>query len=111
MANTLPFNSAVIGATTISAAEFVSGSGVLTESGKDKAVTTADGRIHNVRQHLSVEAKFECYGDKSSLSSSAGSGSLCSLKKDDTEIKSLEGVVTAVYSDSKKTTSVTISGR
>jgi hypothetical protein len=111
MASLLPFNNAVIGGVTVAAAEFVNGTGKLTETGKDKAVTTADGRIHNIRQYLTAEATFECFGDKTSLASGLGAGVTCALKNGEAAVRSFDGVVTAVYNDSKKTTAVTVSGR
>lgn len=110
MASVLPFNKATINSVDIDTDEFVNGSGTLTKKGNDKAVTTSDNRIHNVREKINREAKFEAYGDKTALNSAAGLGTTIVLSYGVTQVDTFTGIATAAYNDSSKTTSITIKG-
>ncbi len=110
MASILPFDNATINSVDIAASEFVNSSGTLTEQGSDKSVTTADGRIHNIRESINSQAQFECYGDQTSLDSGTGTGVTCALKDGETTIKTMTGVVTATYNAGNNSTSISITG-
>jgi len=108
--NELPFNNATIGGTTVSTSDFVHGSGTLTENGQDVATTTADGRIHNDRQAVNIQAEMELYGDKTTLNSDVGLSEAIVLKQDSDTVKSVNGIVTATYNKQSRTTRVSIQG-
>jgi hypothetical protein len=110
MASVLPFDNVVVNSTAIGTDEFVAGSGSYTEMGSDKAVTTADGRIHNIREAINYSANFEVYGDKTTLQGAVGLGKTVVLKKTAATIATLTALVTAVYSHSSRTTKFTITG-
>lgn len=111
MASILPFDNATINGTPVAASAFVHGSGSLQEKGSDKAVTTSDGRIHNHREAINREASFEAHGDQTSLGGNTRSvGVAIVLKNGVTTVASFNGIVTATYNDSSKTTSFSIAG-
>ena len=110
MASVLPFNKVTIGSSTIDKVDFVSGSGNLTKKGHDKAVTTADGRIHNVREKINRDAKFDAYGDQTALNSATGLGQSVALFLDSASVDSFTGIVTASYNEANKTSSIQIKG-
>lgn len=110
MASILPFDNATIAGTPLAASDFVHGSGSLQEKGSDKAVTTADGRIHNHREAVNRDGSCEAHGDKTSLNSARGVGVAIVLKNGVDTIASFPGIVTASYSESSKTTSISITG-
>lgn len=64
MACRLPFNQITIDGTKVAGPEdFIYGTGTLTLTGQDSAVTTADGMIHNYRAALTPSANCEFRGD------------------------------------------------
>ena len=74
MASVLPFNQILVDGVEVAGPEdFVYGSGELTLSGEDSAVTTADGMIHNCRTALTPSASCELLGDKRSKETAAPS--------------------------------------
>lgn len=108
MASVLPFDNAVLGGTTITTALMVAGSGTLTETGSDKQTTTADGRIHYDREKLNTTAALEVYGDYTDATTAAGLAVTCTLKDALVTVKTGSALVTAVYNDSSKTTSMNL---
>jgi hypothetical protein len=72
MACVLPFNQISIdGVVVASPSDFIYGSGSLTLSGQDSAITTADGQIHNYRAALTPSARCEFRGDARSKDTGA----------------------------------------
>jgi hypothetical protein len=67
----LRFDSCEIDGTTITDAEFVSGSGRINYVGDDAMVTTADGRQHNTRRARNYRAEFQMYGDGADMATTA----------------------------------------
>jgi len=112
MASVLPFDNMTIAGAghVVAAADFVRGSGHYVSSGNDVAVTTADGRIHNVRQSKTPSASCELYGDQTDISSPAGLAEAIVLKRDSDTVASFSGIVTAVYNKESRTTRVDIAG-
>jgi hypothetical protein len=111
MPSILPFDNIVVNSVAIPASEFVSGKGTLNMIGNDVAVTTADGRIHNVRQAISSDASCELYGDKTARKTTAPSLSVpIVLKRGTATVASFNGIVAVTYNESSKTSSVSIKG-
>lgn len=63
MAALLPFDYASIDGDAVPQTLFVFGSGTISSTDQDITVTTADGRIHNIRQAVSKSATFQAYGN------------------------------------------------
>jgi hypothetical protein len=105
MANVLPFSTATLGGTSITAAEFVYGSGRLTYNGTDGQVTLANGLIRHVRKNIVYAGACELYGDKTSLNTAAGLSASQVVGP-----VTFNGIVTATYNHDRRTTSVEIKG-
>jgi hypothetical protein len=117
MASTLPFNRVKLGSSTIiDYDDFVFGSGTVNMRGNDQRVTTADGKIHIVRQWINAEASCEVFDDQESLSTAQTTQSdLLSTDQykfifydgsTETIVYERGGVVVAEYSQDTMTTQV-----
>lgn len=117
MASILPFNRVKLGsATIIDTDDFVYGSGAVVLRGNDQRVTTADGKIHNVRQWINAEASCEVFDDKESLSTAqTAQADLTSASvykfifydgSSETTVYERGGIVVAEYSQDTMSTSV-----
>ena len=109
MASYLPIDNATIDGNAIATSAFVHNTGRLTLNGDDVAVTTADGRIHNIRKKVNARFEFQAYGDQTALETAAQSlGVTCVLKRDSTTVKTGTAVASARYENNQGTT--TLSG-
>lgn len=109
MATVLAFDNAVVGGDTFTTAQFVAGSGSITETGNDFAQTTADGRIHNVRQSINSRASFQLYGDYAyEVNTAVGLGETVTLKRSSTTVKTGTAIATGRYDKSNDTTQVDV---
>ena len=109
----LRFNRVEIDGTTISTAEFVSGSGRLNYVGDDSAVTTADGRVHNVRRARNYRAAFNMYGDGIAFATEApGLGKTVKFYRDTTTtaIATFTAVTSCTYNPNDRTSAMTVTG-
>ena len=110
MASILPFDNGTIGGDAFATTDMVHGSGSAVFEGTDIQVTTADGRIHNVRQSVKVTASFELYGDQTAFKTGVGVAEAMVLKRDSATIQggSFNGLCSAVYDKSTETTRIDI---
>lgn len=106
MASVLPFNKVTKGGSTlIASSEFATGRGNLQIMGSDiRPVTTADGKIHNVRFSVDRRTVFQTYGDTLSSASSVTTNTtlgdtseVIALYYDSTKIYERRGVVSGKY--------------
>ena len=86
MSSVLPIDNAIINGVAISPGEFIHDTANYTINGQNIANTTADGKIHNLRQAVSGECSFELFGDRTELNSIAGLGVECILKSGTTVV-------------------------
>lgn len=127
MACVLPFNQITIDGTVVaSPADFIYGSGSLTLTGQDSAVTTADGQIHNYRAALTPSARCEFRGDARkkdtgapetwtgqtwpTLSGTVKLEYVASRGANATTVRTFSGLVSCEYDSSQNKTSATITG-
>lgn len=110
MATMLRFDSAKIDGTSVTTAEFVSGSGRITYTGDDVAVTTADGKIHNDRRAKTFSAEFQMYGDGKAFETPVGLGVPVSFYRGTatTAIATFTAVVQSTYSANDRTSRISI---
>jgi len=110
MASELRFDNCVLGSTTVTTAEFLSGSGRIMLAGDDESNTTADGRIHWNRRKVNPSAECALYGDKTTVESAVGLGVVSTFKRTTSTVKSFTGTVAAVYDVSQGTTRISVKG-
>jgi len=110
MSSKIAFNKIVIGAVTIPADEFVSGSGMLAIRGYDKTVNTADGTIHQFRVARFATASFQVFGDGNLYSSPLGAAQSIEIWQDDSMIYQFEGIVTVSCENEPRLSTIIISG-
>ena len=108
MSAKLPVDNAEINAVAIPASEFIHGTANYVMNGQDIANTTADGRIHNLRQVVSSECSFELFGDRTELNSTVGLGVNCVLKYGTDVMATVKAIVSAVYNESNNSTNITL---
>ena len=105
MASVLPFSTATIGGTALTAADFVYGSGTITITGTDEMVVTADNAIRHIRKKVVRSAKCELWGDKTALNSAAGLSAQQIIGG-----ATFTGLATVTYNHTKRTSTVDIQG-
>lgn len=108
MATVLPFDNAVVGATTLATSAFVHNTGRVNLTGDDVAVTTSDGRIHNIRNKVNARYELQAYGDQTVVETAAQSlGVTVTLKRDSDTVKTGTAVNSARYDDTNDVTTIT----
>lgn len=127
MACRLPFNQITVGGTKVAGPEdFIYGTGSLTLTGQDSAVTTADGMVHNYRAALTPSATCEFRGDARlketgapaswdaaawpELSGTVKLEYVASRGGAATTVRTFQGLVAAEYDSSQNKTTVNITG-
>ena len=68
------FNNCVLHNGTVSLHNFVSGSGAIEVTGKDKQIVTDDHVIHNVRLNILYNGTFKIFGDHRDLATNPAQG-------------------------------------
>lgn len=110
------FNNCILNGVTVSIATMVTGSGILDSIGYDKAWTTLNHCIKNVRLGVLNRAKFQLYGDQSVLNTQSRTtnddnfGGTHDFYYDSTLIESFDGLVTAEYDDESRLTNIAVRG-
>jgi hypothetical protein len=107
------FNNCIVNGVTISAKEFVQGSGEIMLTGQDTSRTTDDHIMHNLRLNEKHTAKFQTFRDHSELETEPRNdvfGGPQIFLLDSEIVDMFDGVVSVEFDEKGNSTMVTVSG-